>query len=163
MKVKVLPEGGGFIMDVNREETEARELSGLDGLLDRAGHLLGDGHFDDAVGVLREAIEQFPDSPLPRHDLSVAYFSRLRGKYDHLEVWGDLSDEEAFFEAAVREAKASLEIDDDFVPGHNNLATLFALRGWWKEAEQHWEISLTLQPDQSLVRQDMVAARKHIN
>lgn len=156
-------------MDENRKETEedaaekAAEFSELDELLDRAERLLEEGHFDEAVEVLRESIERFPESPLPRHDLSVVYFTRLRRKYEHLEVWEELAEDEAFFEAAVREAETALEIDGDFVPARNNLATLFALRGWWADAARHWEMSLTLQPDQSQARLDLVEARKHID
>lgn len=134
--------------------------SDLEFLLRRAGGLAQRNDAQGAEEVLKEGVEAFPDSPLPHHNLSVLYLDRLRAKMERVAVWEDLSDDESLFELAVREAENALEIDEEYIPARNNLAMLFALRGWWEDAEKQWEISLTLKPDQSQVRQDMLEARR---
>jgi len=134
----------------------------LDALLEEGEQLCADKRYDEAISRLRAAIEQYPDSPLPHHALSVVCLMRLREDYEHLEVWEDLADGEAHFEAAVKEAEAALDLDEKFVPARNNLGTLFALRGWWEDAIRQWEMSLTLEPGQSQVREEMSDARRHL-
>ena len=135
----------------------------LDGLLHEAEAFCMEHDYDGAIAILNNAVTSYPDSPLPHHALSVVYFSMLREKYDHLRVWKNLSDHEKWFELAVGQSESALQIDDNYVPAHNNLATLFALRGGWKRAIQHWEISLTLYPDQPRVREELAMAHEHVN
>ena len=134
----------------------------LDALLEEGEQLCADKQYDEAIARLRAAIEQYPDSPLPHHALSVVCLMRLREDYAHMEVWEDLAGDEAHFEAAVKEAEAALDLDEKFVPARNNLGTLFALRGWWEDAIRQWEVSLTLEPGQSQVREDLSDARRHL-
>ena len=131
-------------------------------ILREAEELLKDGDYDGAVEKLQEAAEQAPESPLPRHNQSVVHLMRLMEDYSHEELWEDLADDEGAFEAAVSEAEAALEIDGDFVPARNNLGRLFAVRGWWENAIEQWEISLSTYADQPQVRKDLAEARRHI-
>ena len=145
------------------ENAGGADESALEQRLRQAVELAESGDFDSADAELRAAIERYPDSPLPHHDLSVLRLTQLRRDYEHLEVWEDLSGDEALFEEAVREAEAALELDAEFLPARNNLAMLFALRGWWKDALEQWETSLSVDPGQSQVREHMVEARKHLD
>jgi tetratricopeptide (TPR) repeat protein len=147
--------------DPNPQESGNVE-AGLEVLLKKADELFRQKRYDDATEVLKGAAEEYPDSPLPHHDLSVLNLERLRETYSHLEIWEDLADDEAHFETAVAEAEVALDLDENFLPARNNLGTLFALRGWWEDAAEQWEISLTLQPDQSQVREELLEARKHV-
>jgi tetratricopeptide (TPR) repeat protein len=142
--------------------SDAAQDRELDDLLAQAENLSKEKRYDEAVAVLNRAIERFPESPLPHHDLSVVHLVRLRADYEHLEIWEDLADDESFFESAVAEAETAIDLDGEFVAARNNLATLFALRGWWKAAIEQWETSLSIRPDQSQVREDLNAARKHV-
>jgi tetratricopeptide (TPR) repeat protein len=134
----------------------------LDALMRQGEDACNDGRYEEAETRLREAIERFPDSPLPHHAMSVVYLTHLREDYEHLEVWEDLADDEATFEAAVGEAEAALALDPDFTPARNNLATLFALRGWWADAAEQWEMSLSTDPGQPDVREELQEARRHM-
>jgi tetratricopeptide (TPR) repeat protein len=134
----------------------------LDEKLRLAGELSDAGRYDEAIQMLRELAEQYPESPLPHHNLSVIYLLRLQEDYEHLEVWEDLSDDEKVFEQAVSEAEAALALQESFVPALNNLGTLFALRGWWQDAINQWERSLSEEPGQPLVREDLAEARSYV-
>jgi len=134
----------------------------LNNLLEQAESLASDCNFAAAETCLRQAVERYPDSPLPHHALSIVVLDQLRRDYDHLEVWDDLAQDEALFEEAIHEAETALELEPDFVPAHNNLGTLYALRGWWVDAIREWELSLSIRSDQSQVREEMLQARKHL-
>jgi len=118
--------------------------------------------YERVVKHLLKVIKDFPESPLPHHDLAVVYFTMLREDYSHLQVWEDLADDEILFELAVSEEEAALEIDDQLFSARNNLGTLFALRGWWQNAIDQWEQSLSISPDQPEVRQDLTNAHERL-
>ena len=84
---------------------------------------------------------------------------RLNADREHLEVWGDLAEDEECFEEAVGEAEAALAADPGYVPARNNLGRLFALRGWWQGAVEQWEASLSNYPDQPQIREELLAAK----
>ena len=149
---------GGDSMD---PETKTREEE-LDEKMRTATELVNSGKYDESIQLLRALAEQYPDSPLPHYNLSVIYLMRLQEDYEHLEVWEDLSDDEKVFEQAVSEAETALQIKPDFIPALNNLGTLFALRGWWQDAINQWEKSLSEEPDQPLVREDLAEARSYV-
>ncbi|HBF34650.1 TPA: hypothetical protein DDW35_08795 [Candidatus Sumerlaeota bacterium] len=134
----------------------------LDLLLRKAEELYAEKKYDEAVGHLQQMIERFPDSPLPHHDLAVVYLSQLYDKYQHMEVWEDLADDEAIFEAAVAAEEAALDVDGEFVPALNNLGTLFALRGWWEDAVEEWDYSLSIDPEQPELREDLAEVRERV-
>ncbi len=134
----------------------------LKNLLEQAEFHMEAGDYKRAVDEAKKACEDFCESPLPHHALSVVYLRLLKSDIEHLEIWEDICDDEAYYDAAIGAAKAAIDVDEEFVPARNNLAMLFASRGWWKEALQQWEISLSIDSDQSHIRQEMIAARKHI-
>lgn len=131
----------------------------LDLMLRKAEMLYEEKKYDEAVEHLGKMIERFPDSPFPHHDLAVVYLSQLHDKYEHLEIWDDLAEDEALFEAAVSAEEAALDLDSEFVPALNNLGTLFALRGWWEDAIEEWEYSLAIDPEQPELREDLEEVR----
>jgi len=134
----------------------------LDDFLAEAEQMVKESRYDDAEIHLLAVIERYPDSPLPHHDLAVVYLARLREDYEHLEIWEDLADDEEVFELAVAETEAALDLDENFLPARNNLGTLFALRAWWEPAIQQWEMSLSVNPDQPVVREDLARARSRL-
>ncbi len=134
----------------------------LDALLKSAQALFEEGDLTGTIKRLQECIGQYPDSPLPHHNLSVVYIHMLLEEETRKEVWEDLSDEEACFEAAVRESELAIGQDRNFVAAYNNLGMLFASRGWWAEAIEQWETSLNIDPGQSKVRDEMMQARSHL-
>jgi len=132
----------------------------LDLLLRKAEELYAEKKYDEAVTHLQQMIERFPESPLPHHDLALVYLSQLSDKYQHLDVlWEDLAEDEALFEAAEAAEEAALDVNSEFVPALNNLGTLYALRGWWEDAIEEWDYSLSIDPDQPEVREDLVEVR----
>ncbi len=149
------------------DQTDAGSPAGseatLDGLLKKAQALFEEGDLTVAIQRLHECIERYPDSPLPHHNLSVVYINLLLEEEIRHEVWSDLADEEACFEAAVRESELAIELDRNFVEAYNNLGMLFASRGWWTEAIAQWETSLSIDPGQSKIRDEMMQARSHLD
>jgi tetratricopeptide (TPR) repeat protein len=146
----------------NPLEDEGSETS-LDALLKSAQALFEESDLTATIKRLQEGVERYPDSPLPHHNLSVVYISMLLEEETRREVWEDLADEEACFEAAVRESEQAIGLDRNFVAAYNNLGMLFASRGWWAEAIEQWETSLSIDPGQSKIRDDMMQARSHLD
>lgn len=135
----------------------------LDQILHEAADHYHEKRYDQAIALLKKAALEYPESPLPPHDLSVVFLNLYKEDISHHDVWDTQTEDEDFFEAAVGAAEEALEKDSQFVPAHNNLAVLFAMRGWWKEAISQWEMSLTLKPDQSGIREELVEARRHLD
>ena len=135
----------------------------LERMLHEAEAQIQAGNYRDAADIAKSACEKFDHSPLPFHAVSVIYLRLLQNDKEHDQMWEDLADDEGLFEAAVGAAETALDIDEEFNPARNNLAILFAMRGWWKEAIAQYETSLSIEPDQSQIRQDLLKARKYIS
>ena len=148
----------------NNSRPDAEKIdSRLEKLLHEAEEHMQEGAYRKAAEIALEATREFPQSPLPFHALSVVYLRLLQSDIEHLEMWEDLSDDEAYCDAAIGAAKTAIDLDEEFVPARNNLAMLYAVRGWWDEAVKQWETSLSIQPDQSQVRQDLADGRRHLS
>lgn len=142
--------------------SDEQKAKDLDEALRIGEQMLHENRFDEVVIHLLDVIKRFPESPLPHHNLAVVYLIMLREDYSHLQVWEDLADDETLFQLAVAEEEAALQRDDQFVAARNNLGTLFALRGWWQNAIDQWEQSLSISPDQPEVRQDLTNMRNRL-
>lgn len=166
------------LMDEDEEEEEeeeleeGEELSGLeddDEDLEEGSTGLGDiesmieegetysenGNFEEAINVFSAVVEHFPESPLGYYNLGVAHFLKLREDIENSEFWEDFVDEEGHYEEAVNCFEQALELQEDYVPALNNLATAYAMRGKFQEAIELWERSLEIDPDQPEIRQDL--------
>jgi tetratricopeptide (TPR) repeat protein len=151
------------VQDSGGSSPEEGNGANLDALLKNAQALFEEGDLAGTIKSLQESIKRYPDSPLPHHNLSVVYISMLLEEETRKEVWEDLADEEACFEAAVRESEQAIGLDRGFVAAYNNLGMLFASRCWWAEAVAQWEMSLSIDPGQSKVRDEMMQARSHLD
>ncbi len=151
---------------VEEEEEETGEgatgLGDLSSILEEGLSLAESGDLDEAIDVLSDAVERFPESPLSHYNLGVAQFMKLKEDLEHTEMWEDFSDEEGHYEEAVSAFEHALEIDPKFVGALNNLATLYALRNRAEDAISLWERSLEFEPDQPDVRADLDDFRAHL-
>lgn len=108
-----------------------------------------------AAELLEQAIAIDPENATAHYDLGVCYLKVVIDDVGISQIWEDQADEEEFFELATVAFQRALEIDPEFYEAHNNLGTIYALRGWNDQAKEHWEQSLELNPDQPDVREDL--------
>ena len=108
-----------------------------------------------ASELLEQAIAIDPESAAAHYDLGVCYLKVVIEDVSFSQMWEDRADEEEFFELATVAFQRALEIDPDLYEAHNNLGTLYALRGWNDQAKEHWEESLQINPDQPDVREEL--------
>jgi len=144
------------------ETTQAELPQELEALLHRAETLSRENQHADAIALLEKAVEDFPDQALAHYNLGVVWFARLKEDLEHLEVWEDLADEEEDFERAFGALSRSLELDDSLAPALNNLGRLSALRGWHEQAITYFERSLSIDPEQPNVRDDLASVRENL-
>jgi Flp pilus assembly protein TadD len=144
------------IMRVDRGDIPAE----LNILLDQGQAQAEEGDLDAAIKTLRSAAEQFADQAMAHYYLSVACLMKLKGDLDHIEWWENLADDEGLLEVALFECETAVDLAPELVPALNNLGILYALRGRFTTACEQWERSLSLEPDQPRVRQDLAVARE---
>jgi len=110
-----------------------------------------------AADLLERAIEIDPENPTAHYNLGVCYLKVLKSDLEVSEIWEDKTDDEEFFELATVAFQRAIGIDPELVEAHNNLGTLYALRGWTDEAREQWEQSLQINPDQPEIRKDLAS------
>jgi tetratricopeptide (TPR) repeat protein len=137
-------------------------LGDLPSMLEEGLNLAESGDLDEAIEILTDAVERFPESPLSHYNLGVAHFMKLKEDLEHVEMWEDYADDEGHYEEAVASFEHALEIDEKFVGALNNLATLYALRDRAEDAIDLWERSLEIDPDQPEVREDLDEYRQQL-
>ncbi|MGI8905540.1 MAG: tetratricopeptide repeat protein [Candidatus Sumerlaeaceae bacterium] len=130
-------------------------LDSLEEYLATGERIANEGRLDEAVDLMREATQRYPDSPTGRYNLGVALFLRLREDKQHLDLWEDLADDEQLADEAMVSLEAAIERDGGFIQAYNNLARIYALRGRSDDAIRTWERSLSIQPDQPTVQAEM--------
>ena len=113
------------------------------------------GNFTQAVPLLRKAVELDPENPNTHYNLAVAYGIILIDDLEIDEIWEDHTDEEELFELAINGYLRVIELDPEFIEAYNNLGTLYAIRGWHKEAKEIWEKSLELDPNQDDIKMEL--------
>lgn len=143
------------------EESNADEQS-IDTLIGEGERLAQEGKLDEAEEVFKKAVEHDPDNPLTNYNLSVLYLMRLKQDLEKDELWEDYCDDESYLEEAITHCQTALELDEKFVSAHNNLGTLYALRGWKEKAIIQLEESLSIQPDQPDIRDDLIVLREEV-
>lgn len=137
-------------------------LDSLDEYLATGEKVAREGRLAEAVDLMREATNRFPDSATGKYNLGVALFLRLREDKAHLELWEDLADDENLAEEAIVALQGAIETDPTFIAAHNNLARLYALRNRPEDAIATWTKSLELDPDQPTVRAEMELYRSKL-
>lgn len=145
--------------DYRGEDLDNPELNDF---LEKAEQAATDENYEEAVEILENAAEKFPESVLAHYNLGVVYYMRLKEDLDHVEVWEDYSDEEGYYEEAVSEFQQTIDLDPDFVPALNNLGRLYALREMWEEAIEQWEHSLEVQPNQPEIEDSIKTAQENL-
>lgn len=136
-------------------ETFRYNFDSLEEYLSTGERVANEGRLDEAVDIMREATQRYPESPTGRYNLGVALFLRLREDKEHLDLWEDLADDEELAEEAMVSLEAAIERDPAFLQAYNNLARIYALRGRSEDAIRTWERSLSFQPDQPTVQAEM--------
>lgn len=124
-------------------------------IFDRSNALVQKGQIDEARAILEEATAQFPLNPLAHYNLSVAYFLRLRQAMEDHDLWDPEAHEEGFFQGALAELEATLELSPEFTPALNNLGTLLLLRHDREQARAIWRRSLEIEPNQPWLSEDL--------
>lgn len=130
-------------------------LDSLDDYISTTEEVAGEGRLDEAVELMREGVQRYPESATGRYNLGVALFLRVKKDRERLELWENLADDEQLAEEAIGALEAAILTDPGFVEAYNNLATLYALMGRKQEALATWEKSLSLEPDQPEVIADL--------
>lgn len=125
------------------------------GVFERSGEMAQRGQLEEARRLLEEAAAQFPANPLAHYNLSVVYFLRLRQAMDDHDLWDPEAHEEGFFQGALAELEATLELAPEFTPALNNLGTLHLLRHDREQAREMWRRSLEIDPNQPWLREDL--------
>lgn len=110
---------------------------------------------EQALDILREAVERFPDSGEAHYDLGVALFMLLESRLAHLDLWENLAEDEELAEETIAAFEAAIERKPDFAPAYTNLANMLALRGNARKAVALWQRSLELDPDQPEVKDNL--------
>src|SRR3954454_297047 len=103
-------------------------LDSLEEYLATGERIANEGRLDEAVDLMREATQRYPESPTGRYNLGVALFLRVREDRAHLDLWEDLAGDEQLVEEAITALEGAIERDGGFVQAYNNLARLYALR-----------------------------------
>lgn len=138
-------------------------LDSLEEYLATGERIANEGRLDEAVDVMREATQRYPESPTGRYNLGVALFLRVREDRAHLDLWEDLAGDEQLVEEAITALEGAIERDGGFVQAYNNLARLYALRGRSDEALATWKRSLEIMPDQPTVQAEMELYKSRIS
>ena len=124
-------------------------------LVSRGIELASAEQFPQAIEALQQAIELDDVRVDAHYNLAVVYgllaMSDLRAE----EYFEDHVDEEILLQNAIEEYQRVLELDDAHLAAHNNLGTIYALHGERELALHELELSLTLDPDQPDVREQI--------
>lgn len=131
-------------------------------LIEQGEKLAKEGNLDEAEEVLKRAVEMEPDNALTHYNLSLVYMIKLKRDIEQEELWEDYADDEGYFEEAIAHCQTAVELNPKMVEAHNNLGTLYALRGWKEKAIEQWEESLAIHPDQPQVREDIITLRDEV-
>lgn len=143
-------------------KTYRYNLDSLEEYLATSEKVAKDGRLDEAVELMREATDRYPESPTGRYNLGVALFLRVREDKAHLELWEDLAGDEQMADEAIVALQGAIERDPAFTQAYNNLARLYALRGRSQDAVQCWEQSLAVDGTQDDVCTEMALYRSKI-
>jgi Flp pilus assembly protein TadD len=118
--------------------------------------------FNKSVPLLQKAVELDPDNPETHYNLAVCYGIMLLEDLERDELWEDITDEEELFELAISEYLEAIELDPEFVEAHNNLGTLYAMRGDEEDALKEWLISLEIDPDQPDIKEEVAIMQRSL-
>ena len=137
------------------EDNEKKDKKSLDELIEE-GIKLGDlKKYDEAIEVLKRAVEVYPDSALAHYNLSVAYAFKLKKDLEHSEVWEDKADEESDIEEAINELQIAVSLEPNMKEAYKDLGKLYALLGDTEKAITNYEMSLSIDPNQRDIREEL--------
>lgn len=122
-----------------------------------------DGRIAEAVAVLREAAERYPESATAHYNLGTALLMAYNEDRQHNELWESLSDEEDLLEQVIVAFQNAIDRDPGMLSAYNNLARALALHGRHDDAGLVWERSLEMNPDQPEVRADYEMFRTQLS
>ncbi len=116
---------------------EARISSSVRTDYESAMTLLQQGHLDDGVALLEEVAANAPQFSAPRIDLGIAYHRR-----------GDL-------EAAERNLKLALGLNENHPIAHNELGIVYRKTGRFADARRSYEAALAIYPSYHFARRNL--------
>lgn len=111
--------------------------------------------FEEAIDLLRKAVELFPDSAAATYNLGVALILKIRDDVARLELWEDNTDANSDTEEAIEALENAIALQPDMVPAYNNLGRLHALRGDAEHAIEAWRKSLEIDEFQPIIREEL--------
>jgi len=135
----------------------------LDEYLTTAEKVGSAGRLAEAIDILREAGERYPDSAIAQFNLGTALLLAVKEDKAHNELWESLSDEEDLLQQAIVAFQNAIDRDPHLLPAYNNLARALALHGRTDDALLVWERSLQLNPDQPDARSDYEMLRTQLS
>lgn len=135
----------------------------LDDYLATAEKVGSEGRLAEAIDILREAGERYPDSAIAQFNLGTALLLAVKEDKAHNELWESLSDEEDLLQQAIVAFQNAIDRDSHLLPAYNNLARALALHGRTDDAILVWERSLQLNPDQPDARADYDMLRTQLS
>lgn len=127
----------------------------VDEYLSTAVELTAQGRYGEAALVLREAVARHPDVAAAHHDLGCALLTTAARDKAKAELWEDRADEEIVLEEAVSEFQAAIDLAPRLLLAINNLGRALAMQGRAEDAAGVWNHSLSLEPDQPDLREDL--------
>lgn len=118
--------------------------------------------YDSAIDILESAISIDEDNPVLHYNLGVVYGMKLMEDLDVSKLWEDHTDEEKLFQTAILEYQKALELDPDYIEAYNNLGVLYELKGWKQKALEVWEKSLSLEPNQKDIKENIKSLKLNL-
>jgi Flp pilus assembly protein TadD len=106
------------------------------------------GDLKKAVELFEEASVMLPDDAELYYNLGVAYGELALEDVAREELWEDKTDEEDFFENAIKNYLKSTELNPDNTHAWNNLGILYKALDWDDKAAEAFERSLKIDPGQ---------------
>jgi tetratricopeptide (TPR) repeat protein len=137
-------------------------LDGLDEYLTTAEQIIKDGRYNEAVAMLREAVQRYPDSATAHFQYGSAQFFRLQQDLAHLELWESLADDEEAAEECFDAFQEAIRLDPTLTEAYVRLGSLLALRGRPRKAIEVWEKALKLNPELPGIREDIEECRARL-
>ncbi|HOO60455.1 MAG TPA: tetratricopeptide repeat protein [Candidatus Mcinerneyibacteriales bacterium] len=106
------------------------------------------GDLKKAVELFEKASVMLPDDAELYYNLGVAYGELALEDVAREELWEDKTDEEDFFENAIKNYLKSTELNPDNTHAWNNLGILYKALDWDDKAAEAFERSLKIDPGQ---------------
>ncbi len=143
------------------EQTEEEEDADdeLDNLIAEVDELADTGQLRRAVRIWRRSIDRFSDEPRAYHHYGLTCFRLLEFETSYQPNWDTEPSLVGLYEEAAGALEEAVGLEEENYEAWNILGALYALRENYREAVQAWERSLSTEPDQPQVVEDLESVR----